>query len=271
MRLTSFDEITTRHRHIFLSPHFDDVIFSCGGTIGVQLSSGLRPLVITVFGGVPPANTQLSPLAQQDHRVMGFSPVQGVGAAVEARRKEDEAAMDYLDLDYMWLDYQDAIYRGTPPYYPTKEALIGGDVNPADLSIDRQLAQDLMALNERLPDVAWYSPLGIGRHVDHQLVSSAVDRLVQKNEKVYYYEEMPYVLQPGALNARLTELGGAFEPTLVEMSEFMAVRLETSDMYASRIDLDFGSVAAMHHDIEQYTHAIRPVETIHLERYWTPR
>ena len=271
MQLTSLNDITTHHRHIFLSPHFDDAIFSCGGTIGVQLSSGIRPLVITVFGGVPSANTRLSPLAAQDHRDMNIAPVQGVGAAIELRRQEDRQAMNYLELDYLWLDYLDAIYRGTPPYYPAKESLIGGDVNPADLAIDRQLAEDLVALHERLPDAAWYAPLGIGRHVDHQLVSSAIDRLVQRNAKVYFYEEMPYALQPGALDARLAELGGSFEPALVEMSEFMAVRLETSDMYASRLRPDFGDAATMHRAIEQYTHNIRPVETVHLERYWTPR
>ncbi len=33
MQLKSFDDITTRYRHIFLSPHFDDVVYSCGGTV----------------------------------------------------------------------------------------------------------------------------------------------------------------------------------------------------------------------------------------------
>ena len=146
---------------------------------------------------------------------------------------------------------------------------MGGDVNPADLAIDRQLAQELVALHERLPDTAWYAPLGIGRHVDHQLVCSSVDRLVQRGANVYFYEEMPYALQAGALDARLTELGGTYEPKLVEMSEFMALRLEASDMYASRIRPDFGDAATMHRSIEQYTHNIRPVETVHLERYWT--
>ena len=243
MQLTSLNDITTRHRHIFLSPHYDDVVFSCGGTLGVQLSNGLHPLIITIFGGVPSPDTQLSSLAMSDHRAMGIAPVQGIGAAVEERRKEDRAAMGYLELDYLWLDYLDAIYRGNPPYYPTKESLIGGDVNAADLAIDRQLAQDLVALHDRLPDTSWYAPLGIGRHVDHQIVSSAIDRLVKRNAKVYYYEEMPNALQPGALDARLAELGGSFEPALVEMSEFLAARLETSDMYTSRIDLDFGGSA----------------------------
>ncbi len=269
MQLTSLNDITTKYRHIFLSPHFDDVVYSCGGTLGVQLSSGLRPLVITIFGGVPPANTQLSPLATQIHQDMGVSPSQGVGAGIETRRKEDAAALDYLQVDYLWLDYLEAIYRGEPPYYTTKEQLIGGEVNSADLVIDHQLAQDLVALQERLPDAAWYAPLGIGRHVDHQLVSSAADRLVQRGAKVYLYEELPYVLKAGALETRLQELGETLEPVLVEMSEMLPYRLEAADIYTSQIGPNFGDQATMHKVMETYTHNIRPIETICLERYWT--
>ncbi len=269
MQLTSLNDITTKYRHIFLSPHFDDVVYSCGGTLGVQLSSGLRPLVITIFGGVPSANTQLSPIAAQIHREMGVSLSLGAGAAIEIRRKEDAAALDYLQVDYLWLDYLEAIYRGTPAYYTTKEQLIGGDVNNADLAIDHQLAQDLVTLAERLPDAAWYAPLGIGRHIDHQIVSSAADRLIQRGSKVYLYEEFPYVLKAGAREARIQELGEALEPALVEMSEMLPYRLEAADMYTSQVGPNFGDQATMHKAMETYAHGIRPVETICLERYWT--
>jgi LmbE family N-acetylglucosaminyl deacetylase len=271
LQLTSFNDITRTHRHIFLSPHFDDVVYSCGGTLGVQINAGLHPLVITVFGGIPPANLQLSPLAAQIHREMGASAIQGVGSIIENRRKEDAAALDYLQADYLWLDYLDAIYRGTPPYYTTKEQLIGGDVNPADFGIDKQLAQDLLALQERLPDTAWYAPLGIGRHVDHQLVCSAADRLVQRGARVYFYEDFPYVLKGGAREARLQELGGAFELALVEMSEMLPLRIEASGIYASQVAANFGDKISMQKAMQNYAHSIRPIETVHLERFWTPR
>lgn len=271
MRLTSLNDIGTKYRHIFLSPHFDDVVYSCGGTLGVQVSSGLRPLVITVFGGVPEATLQLSSLASQIHRQMGASSNQSVSDIMEARRQEDAAALDYLQVDYLWLDYLDGIYRGEPAYYTQLAQLIGGEVHPADLWIDKQLAQDVLTLQERLPDTVWYAPLGIGRHVDHQLVTSAVDRLVQHGTKVYFYEDFPYVLQSGALDARIQELGGAFEPNLVEMSEMLPYRQEAADMYMSQITNNFSSAAEMHRLMEDYTHSIRPVQSVHLERYWNAR
>ena len=269
MRLTSMDDITTTYRHIFLSPHFDDVVYSCGGTLGVQVSSGLRPLVITVFGGAPSANPELSPFAIQVHSNMGFGATQSAAQVVEARRKEDAAALDFLEVDYLWLDYPEALYRGTPAYYTRQEELIGGAVHPADLQIDKELAQDLLTLRQRLPDTVWYAPLGIGRHIDHQIVCSAADRLAQNGARVNLYEDFPYVLKEEARSRRLQELGLSLEPTLVEMSEMLPLRLKAADIYVSQTTPNFGSKEAMFKAMEKYTHGIRPVETVHLERYWS--
>ena len=270
MQLTSFADITTTSRNIFLSPHFDDIVYSCGGTLAVQVSNGLRPLVITVFGGIPAHGLELSPLAFETHRQMGMSNLDAA-AVVANRHKEDTNALEFLHADYLWLDYLDAIYRGIPAYYTQQKQLFGGDVHPADAGIDRELAQNLVALHERLADTVWYAPLGVGRHIDHQIVASAADRLVQRGANVKFYEDFPYVLQEGALEARINDLGGALEPAYVEMSEMLPRRLEAADLYASQVALNFGDRARMRRVMESYTHNIRPVQTVHLERYWTIR
>lgn len=269
MQLKTFDEITKDHRHIFLSPHLDDVVYSCGGTLGVQVSTGLRPLIITVFAGVPSSNIELSSLAVEIQKDMGFR--QNAQSAMSVRREEDSRALEYLNVDFLWLDYLDAIYRGTPAYYLQQSQLIGGDVHPADLWIDKELAQNLVTLNDRLPDAVWYAPLGVGRHVDHQIVCSAVDRLIQRGANVKLYEDFPYVLTKDALEDRLQEFGGTLEPALVEMSEMLPIRQEAAEMYSSQIQVNFPDKASMYQYLEDYSHGIRPVHTVHLERYWTAR
>ena len=271
MQLTSINDITKTYRHIFLSPHFDDVVYSCGGTLGVQVSSGLRPLVITIFGGPPPINMPLSPFAQHLHSKWGTDPTKGASGVIETRRKEDATALEYLQTDYLWLDYPDAIYRGNPAYYTSDRQIIGGQVHPADQTIEKQLGQLLLDLQSGLPDAVWYAPLGIGRHVDHQIVCSAADRLVQRGTTVYFYEDFPYVLQEGALQERIEDLGASYEPNLVEMSEFLPARQEAAKMYASQITSNFGSQENLIQSMDKYTHSIRPVETIRLERYWVAR
>lgn len=269
LQLTSVNDITTTYRHIFLSPHFDDVAYSCGGTLGVQVSVGLRPLVITVFGGVP-QETTLSSFATETHRKMGLS--QDVSAVVAARRQEDATAMELLGVDYLWLDYPDASYRGTPAYYTNDNQLMGGEVHPGDRWIDEELAATLVTLRKRLPDTVWYAPLGVGRHVDHQIVCSAADRLTQMGAKVNLYEDFPYVVrQSDALAKRLGEFGNVLEPSLVEMSEMLHLRQQAAAKYASQTNLNFGDEATMLKSIARYAHNIRPVETVHLERYWQAR
>ncbi len=122
-----------------------------------------------------------------------------------------------------------------------------------------------------MPDSIWYAPLGIGRHVDHQIICSAADRLIQRGVKVYLYEDFPYVSRKGALEARIHELGLPLEPALVEMSEMLPLRLEASAIYASRITADYGTRDAMFQMIREYSHNLRPVETIQMERYWQVR
>jgi len=267
LQLKSLNDITRHSRHIFLAPHLDDAVYSCGGTLGVQVSCGLHPLVITVFAGSPPPGTEPGSIAQQIHKRMEFRQDIGIEEVVAARRKEDARALDYLHVDYLWLDYPDAIYRGVPAYYTQERDLIS-EVNPSDMWIDKQLAQDLVTLLELLPDAVWYAPLGVGRHVDHQIVCSAADRLIQRGANVKLYEDFPYVLEKGALEERIKELGGALEPALVEMSEMLHLRQEAAEMYTSQIKLNFPDRQAIYQTMKDYTHGIRPVETVHLERYW---
>ncbi len=272
MQLTNVDEITTKYRHIFLAPHFDDIVYSCGGTLGVQVSSGLRPLVITVFGGIPTQDFSPSPFATQVTSKWSTGTTSGIRSLVEERQKEDSAALDYLQVDYLWLDYLEAIFRGNPAYYTSEAQIIGGEVHAEDQDIDKKLAQLLLDLQARLPDTAWYAPLGVGRHIDHQIVCSAADRLVQRGAKVYFYEDYPYVQRdPAALQARIQELGGAYEYALVEVSEMMPLKIEAADMYASQISSNFTGKETMHRAMEDYAKGIRPVETVRLERYWTSR
>jgi LmbE family N-acetylglucosaminyl deacetylase len=225
--------------------------------------------VITIFGGIPPANTKLSPFALEQHRRWGADLTKEPGHMIEVRRQEDAAALDYLQADYLWLDFLEAIYRGSPAQYTSAEQIIGGDVYSADLATDRQLAEILLDLQARLPDAVWYAPLGIGRHVDHRLVCSAADRLAERGARVYFYEDFPHVTRDGALQTRKEELGSNFEPNFVEMSEYLPVRQEAAAAYTSQITNNFSDQDAMFRLIDRYSHDIRPVETVHLERYWT--
>jgi LmbE family N-acetylglucosaminyl deacetylase len=266
MQLTSLDQVTRDYRHVYLQPHFDDIALSCGGTAALQSATGQRALIVTAFGGVPTAGIRLSPLAQQNHQRMGL----GLDAAeaVRTRRREDAAAADKLAADTLWLDYVDAMYRGTPAFYQTEESLFGA-VNGGDQPLDEQLAAIFLNIHERAPLAAMYAPLGIGHHVDHQLCCSAADRLAQRKLNVKFYEDFPYVVQPSALETRQRELGIPMEPELVEVSGMMPTKLGAILAYTSQIPHLFGSEERMRQMLAKYSSSIRTTYPgIQIERFW---
>lgn len=266
MELTSLDQITQQYRQIYFQPHFDDAVLSCGGSIGLQTATGNRVLVVTVFGGIPADGLRISPFASQTLQKMGLSTA--AAESVRQRRMEDQAAVESLGADVFRLDYLDAIFRGDPAYYQGDDALFGS-VNPADLSLDEELANTFLAIHERAPLAALYAPLGVGHHVDHQLCCSAADRLAQRKVNVKFYEDFPYVTNSGALAARQRELSITMEAEMVEISGILRRKEEAIALYRSQVPGLFGSEDKMTRAISSYSGSIRKTQPgIMIERYW---
>ena len=266
MRLTSLDQITQQYRQIYLQPHFDDAALSCGGAIRQQTNFGQKVLVITVLGGLPPDDLQPSLFARQTSQAMSLP--ESPAAAVAARRAEDEAALGALGADVLWLDYLDAIFRGSPAYYQSNESLFG-QVNDSDHALDEELGALFLNIAERAPLTAFYAPLGVGHHVDHQLVCSAADRLAQRKINIKFYEDFPYVTRPGALDARQSELRIPMEYELTEISGQIRDKEEAIALYRSQTPQLFGSEDNMRQALRTYASSLRKTYPgLVMERYW---
>ncbi|WP_376794734.1 PIG-L deacetylase family protein [Thermogemmatispora sp.] len=265
MLVSATDAVGPEYQHIYLSPHFDDVVYSCGGTIALQALQRERSLVVTVFAGLPGPDLKLSSFARRIQRTMSSS--REAFSLVELRRQEDQQACSSLQADCLWLDYLDAIYRGSPALYRWKRA-IGGRVRQVDAWIVEDLLRLCLALHRRLPSLHWYAPLGIGGHVDHRVVAAAAFRLLVYGANVAFYEDFPYVLRPSALRKRLQELGVTMQPQLVEISDTLTLRQQAAGLYASQVRINFGSPAALYQSIEGYSSQISPKRGAHMERFW---
>ncbi|HEX8034686.1 MAG TPA: PIG-L family deacetylase [Ktedonobacterales bacterium] len=266
MQLTSLDQIDRQYRHVYLQPHFDDAALSSGGSIALQRATGQRVLIVTVFGGIPADGTRLSGYAQQIQQRTGLGL--DAGDAVRQRRAEDARAAEVLGADTLWLDYLDAIYRGSPAYYQSEESLFG-TINASDTHLDEELSSTLLNIYERAPLAAFYAPLGIGHHVDHQLSCSAADRLAQRKVNIKFYEDFPYVAQQGSLDGRRSELGIPMEPEVVEISGTMRLKEEAISQYTSQVPQLFGSEERMRQMVNGYASSLRRTQPgLQLERYW---
>ena len=167
---------------IFLSPHLDDIAFSCGGLVWDLANSGHNVEIWTINAGDPPAD--FSPLARELHLNWGL----GLDA-VKIRRGEDQKACQIIGATPRYFSYLDCIYRKTPTgefYYSSTGDIFGGlDSREADL-IERLSGQ----LQKELPeDTRIVAPLGIGNHVDHELTRKAANRL---GIPLTFYADYPY-------------------------------------------------------------------------------
>jgi LmbE family N-acetylglucosaminyl deacetylase len=235
--------------HIYLSPHPDDAVFSCGGMIHQQVQAGARVVVVTFCTGDPPAGP-LSDFAQTLHDRWAPGTHTPAGAIIAARRREDLAALSGLGAETVHLDVPDCIYRLNPatglPLYASRSAIFGS-LHPSEQSLIRRTAGKLSTLLHGFGRHHLYVPLGVGQHVDHQLTRRAAETA----GGVYaYYEDYPYIAQesehwpgpgePGPHGRPLTaELVYLAEPDLCARLDAMT-RYESqfSTFWSSRDELD---------------------------------
>jgi LmbE family N-acetylglucosaminyl deacetylase len=235
--LTVADALAAPARHLFLSPHYDDVALSCGGTAALLARAGRSPEVALVFGAAPDPTT-LTSFARQQHEGWGLAP----DAVIAARRAEEARAAALLGTRVSFLPFHDAIYRGER--YLDDDALFGQPAaDEAGLVEAIVAALDLPSTVDG--ETRLYAPLAIGGHVDHQLACLAGVALARLGWPVWWYEDLPYALRAGAVGRRLAAIGEAFEvAAVVDVEEEWTTKLDAILCYPSQLATIFGDVAA---------------------------
>ncbi|MBP9500715.1 MAG: PIG-L family deacetylase [Candidatus Promineofilum sp.] len=225
--------------HLYISPHFDDVALSCGGQVFRHTAVGDTVLVVTVAAEEP--SGPLSETAESIHRRWADSLGETPPAFVARRRAEDREAFALLRADVLHLHFLDGIYRPGPDgvlLYPGPVDMFG-TVNPADEGFLDALVKAFAALPEA---GAYYLPLGVGEHVDHQLARQAGERAF---EDVGYYEDYPYTMKPGALEVVLppVERGNWTAETTWLTETAMAAKFAAIGEYRSQFSSFFIDLA----------------------------
>jgi LmbE family N-acetylglucosaminyl deacetylase len=186
---------------LFLSPHLDDAVLSCGALIRA-LSDRCAVTVLTPFttAGPPPHTYAARSFLRQ-------CSVSDAAALFAARRAEDRHVLGRLGVAHVHLGFADALFRrreSTAPLvryagrlfpelvhrYPTyrfdiaKGRITGGD-KPLVAAVAAIVADQIRQTDARFV----FCPVGIGRHVDHLLVRAVGGRFPGR---VVYYADFPY-------------------------------------------------------------------------------
>ncbi len=228
-------------RCIYISPHLDDAVLSCGGLIFDQSQAGIPVEVWTICAGDAPPGP-LAPMALSCHEEWG------TGSAEETlalRRREDRRALEIVGAAGRYFDTPDCIYRRLPggeALYPDR---FTGPRHPHETDLDAAIAGSLAA--GLRPDDSLICPLGVGGHLDHVLVRQAAERL---GRKLRYYVDIPYFFTTS--QERLPAAEG-MQAQLEPVSEAgLHAWLAGIRAYHSQIHALFGSEIYMEEKIRGY-------------------
>jgi LmbE family N-acetylglucosaminyl deacetylase len=181
---------------LFVSPHLDDAVFSCGALIA-YLAPMCPVTVLSVFtSAAPPARWGIA--ARQQLRALGGTDAE---AHYAERRAEDIAVLEEVGAAWVHLGYRDALFRrvGDPPMgppgggraaYPTFRFHAGrGRMAPGDAALPAHIGARVAGVMEAIGAGTVFAPLGVGRHVDHLITRRAVEGL---GIPPVYFSDFPY-------------------------------------------------------------------------------
>ena len=254
------------HRHIFVSPHLDDGVFSCGGRINQLSAAGAPVTVMTMMGGLHAGPLPKSPILADLHERWG------AGAdslhPLRARQDEDRRALALLNADLEHISLTDCVYRQAEgmPLYPS-EASLFGSVHPADYALE--YLKKLSLPNPAQP-LALYVPLGVGNHVDHQITRDWGLGLLgdwPDAWRFFFYAEYPYFNTERAIAQALAKLDLPLREQRLALAEAdLAAKIKAIACYESQISTFWQSLRAMAEHVRRSS--LDPQTSRYVERYW---
>jgi O-antigen/teichoic acid export membrane protein/LmbE family N-acetylglucosaminyl deacetylase len=187
--------------HLFVSPHLDDGVLSCGALIS-DLKSDHEITVATVFSAAAPGPVSLS--ARQYLRQCRSADPQ---LLYRLRQAEDQEILTRIGVDLVHLGAVDALFRRRRHrtrfgafvgrhlpelglVYPTyRYHVIRQAPSKRDDELVRQITDEVMSLVAAKRPRTVFLPLGLGGHVDHMIVRS-IGRACP--DLAVYYADFPY-------------------------------------------------------------------------------
>ncbi len=258
-------------QHIFLSPHPDDVVLSCGGILYHLIQRGEKVQVINIFAGMPPSRMSFSKFAEYQHRQWGYHPQE----AYRRRRQEDQKALQILGGQPLYLNFLDCIYRGQPEkedWYYLSDDDIFGSVHPQELNLIPEIIQaieDRLAQTQGSAPLKIYAPLTLGQHVDHQLTFLAAQHWQKTRAySVYFYEDYPYVQRNLAELDRVLDLNrDSWQAEIITFSKHtLSLKMQAIAAYTSQMDILFGGEVEMRRLVQAQAYQVGQAHPS--ERLW---
>ncbi len=225
---------------LFISPHLDDVAFSCGGALVTLARRGWCTVLATPFTASVPDPRGFALQCQTDK---GIPPHVDY---MRLRREEDRRfAVTAGVSELVWGDLPEAPHRG----YESAPELFSGTKASDDIASRLEVFFAEMMKRHR-PDLI-FLPQGIGGHVDHLEVIAAARRVPSLYPRsVWWYQDTPYVIRhPDSQGIVTTQELAEFE---LDITAALDCKLDGAAEYTSQLGFQFGSPDQMRSQLTNY-------------------
>lgn len=222
---------------VFVEPHYDDAVFSCGGTISALREAGREVHLVSVFTGAP------SRVPSDPARAIHATGPEDGPTSYARRRREAAKVARAMDVEAHALGIPEVIYRDVP--LRTIEEIFAPTVPvQADPAVER-VAAGLETLMDRLRPAALILPLGIGHYYDHRVVGAAARCLSHRDgaeTALWWYEDFPYVANPIRAAAHRRDGPHRDGFALVDVTRTFDTRVRWAAMYEQQFGVLFGTL-----------------------------
>jgi LmbE family N-acetylglucosaminyl deacetylase len=187
--------------------------------------------VVTIFSGKP-SKTVLSDAAKKFHSSCFLDD-----DAMSQRKREDKRAQKIIGANPHYLNYKEALYRRYKKenIYPNLEDIYHIDYEK-DLEIINKLSLKIEMIIKSYDIV--FAPMGLGNHADHLLTNKAILEIKDKiNNKLYFYEEVPYACYYYLKNNNSNWGKGMKEKLIYISDEEWNKKIKAIKMYRSQLNI----------------------------------
>ncbi|MDC0714956.1 PIG-L family deacetylase [Stigmatella sp. ncwal1] len=218
---------------LFLSPHLDDVAFSCGGMLARLKARRWRIVLATVFTRSVAHPTGFALACQTD---------KGLGPDVDymaLRRAEDRSFAAWMGVDQLvWMDLPEAPHRG----YHSPGALFAPPRRDDDIipTLEEKLS---LLIDEVRPDLV-LAPQALGSHVDHVQLVRVLPSLNVQVSQVLWYRDTPYAVRQPSAKPDLS-LPDGLRPLAVNVTAELPRKVAGCVCYRSQLPFQFGGEEAV--------------------------
>ena len=223
----------------FISPHLDDAVFSCGGTLAKLAAENWQTILCTIFtkSVVNPQGFALQ--CQLDKNLAADVDY------MKLRRAEDFRAAKILKVsEILHLNFLEAPHRG----YESASELFAGEKTGDEIWKD--IAEYFEMLDEIHQPEMIFAPQGLGNHADHLQAIRAARRAFSI-EKIRWYRDTPYAIrQPDTPPSALLPPG--LFSLFCEIEIYLPQKIAACAAYRSQINFQFGGTDQIKSKLENF-------------------